>query len=92
MDKNGYPTPFRGKVGQRVYWHGIFPDPTMKGTIKATGTVRHEVLWDGRDQTSLEWIGVLQSVTAAVDCCAYCISWRDLHRRGLTRQSQGIGG
>lgn len=77
MDKDGYPTPFKGSPGQRVYWHGVFPDPKKQGTIKKTGSIRHEVLWDGDTEPTLVQVTALQGVRAFPKCCAYCISWRE---------------
>lgn len=79
MDKDGYPTPFVGRAGQRVYWHGLFPKPSKQGTIQRTGTIRHEVLWDGSTEVTLVNIHNLQSLQAFPKCCAYCTS---LQRQG----------
>ncbi len=60
------------RAGQRVFWHGIFPRFQQQGTIKRTGTIRHEVLWDGAEATSLEYPGYLMAVSQYGKCCPYC--------------------
>jgi hypothetical protein len=62
------------RVGQRVYWHGVTPNPDLVGTIRVTGTLRHEVQWDGCDDTSLEWVDVVAAVSRYGKCCVYCAS------------------
>jgi hypothetical protein len=69
------------KIGQRVYWHGLAPRPAMQGKIVRTGTIRHEVLWDGRQDTSLEYVSAVAAVSKFGECCAWCA---ELKRRGQT--------
>lgn len=61
------------KQGQRVYWHGIFPDLNKKGTVVRTGTVRHEIRWDGAEQTTLEYCQFVKAVADHKKCkCGRC--------------------
>lgn len=61
-------------VRGRVYWHGVFPDPTKTGRIVRRGSLRHEVQWDDSEGTSLVAIGALMLVSKMGKCCEYCKS------------------
>jgi hypothetical protein len=60
-------------IGQ-VFWHGLFPDVTKRGRVVKRGTLRHEVLWDGYNETVLVWTTALRLVSDFGTCCAYCRS------------------
>ncbi len=68
------------RSGQRVYWHGIFPRPERVGTVKRTGTLRHEVLWDGDDTVSLVAPDALGAASKYGKCCPYCKSLKEQGR------------
>lgn len=68
------------RPGSRVYWHGIFPDPTKQATVKRPGKMRHEILWDGSDTPVLVGVTALAKVLRgrpvcpyAPDSCGYCV-------------------
>lgn len=65
------------RKGQRVYWHGYTPNPALVGTIVRTGTLRHEVQYDGRDKVSLIPISALSPVSKFGKCCPYCKSLKE---------------
>lgn len=65
------------RVGQRVYWHGVSPNPKRVGTVKLTGTMRHEVQWDDSEGTSLESIAFLMPFSKFGKCCPYCASLKE---------------
>lgn len=68
------------RAGQRIYWHGVTPDIHQQGTIKRTGTIRHEVLWDGADKVTLVSISSVAPVSQRTKCCPYCTSLLERER------------
>jgi hypothetical protein len=50
---------------RRVYWNGVFPDLNKRGTVLRRGTIRHEVLWDGNDEPTLEYVQFLRTLPRA---------------------------
>lgn len=60
------------RPGQRVYWHGVFPDPFCTGTIVRTGEIRHEVHWDGGSRADLVQVSAVAALSKVKRCCPYC--------------------
>lgn len=57
------------RPGSRVYWHGVFPEPTKQGTVKEVGTVTHLVLWDGSKEPSPVWPSAVGKVLRGKPTC-----------------------